>query len=253
MEDKQVLFLLNLLRQEIDSHLNRIDENQLWQKLQEKLATKDLKGYRRRIEQLKTRAGTVRLADRKDIILLLLYIRGATGKLCEPILGITRITKLLFIAFQELSLDTIIKNPYRFVPYKLGPFTPELYTDLKILTDLGIITAYPLDPEGVPVINLDRDFASFIATLNSGITTAERLDAINLAFNLTPKGRQLARLLAQTAPRKNKNLLPGLQIVKTTFASLPLTQLLRYVYTRYPEYTTRSEIIEKILGKQGRK
>lgn len=252
MEDKQIQFLLNLLRQEIDSHLNRIDENQLWQKLQDKLTAKDLKGYRRRIEQLKTRAGGLRLTDRKDIILLLLYLRGATGKLAEPIFGITRITKLLFIAFQELTLDTIIKNPYRFVSYKLGPFTPELYADLKILTDLGIITAYPLDPEGIPVINLDRALAAFIATLNSGITATERLDAINLAFTLTPKGRQLARLLAQKAPRQNKNLLPGLQIVKTTFASLPLTQLLRYVYTRYPEYTTRSEIIEKILGRIGK-
>jgi len=33
------------------------------------------------------------------------------------------------------------------------------------------------------------------------------------------------------------------------FGTLPLTQLLRYVYTRYPEYTTASEIVAKVLGK----
>ncbi|MCR4424140.1 MAG: hypothetical protein WHU95_07100 [candidate division WOR-3 bacterium] len=249
MQDKQIQFLLNQLRQEIEHYLNGLDPSPLWQKLQTRLTEKDRRTYSRRIAQLKTRPASIRLTDRKDILLLLLYLRGISGKLCEPILGITRITKLLFIAFQELALDTVIKNPYRFVPYKLGPFSPELYTDLKTLTDLGIITAHPLDPEGVPIINLDRALATFLATLNSGITATERLDAVNLAFTLTPQGKQIARLLAQTASRQKKNLLPGLQIVKTNFASLPLTQLLRYVYTRYPEYTTASEIVAKVLGK----
>lgn len=253
MQDKQIQFLLNQLRQEIERYLSGLDPNPIWQKLQTRLTARDRATYSRRIAQLKTRPQNSRLTDRKDILLLLLYLRGISGKLGEPILGITRITKLLFIAFQELTLDTVIKNPYRFVPYKLGPFTPELYTDLKILTDLGIITAHPLDPEGVPIINLDRALATFLATLNSGITATERFDAVNLAFTLTPQGRQIARRLAQNAPRQKKNLLPGLQIIKTNFASLPLTQLLRYVYTRYPEYTTESEIVARVLGQTGSK
>lgn len=247
MEDNQIYFILNRFRQEIERQLDAIDETRLWQKLLHKLAANDRLLLRRRLKQLETNPNRIQLTEPKDLILLLLYLRGKTGKRCEPILGITRLTKLLFLAFQELLRPDLFKTPYRFVPYKLGPFAPEIYLDLETLADCGLITARHLDPEGFPIIALDRNAINLIAALNSGITLAEPLDAINLAFSLTPKGKQLARALANSAARKQKNLIPGLEIIKTQFGALPLTRLLRYVYTRHPEYTTRSEIIEKLF------
>lgn len=246
MED-EIYFILNRFRQEIDRQLDAVDETQLEKKLIRKLTEKDRRLLIRRLKQLETNPDRIRLTEPKDLILLLLYLRGKTGKRCEPILGITRITKLLFLAFQELILPDLFKTTYRFVPYKLGPFTPQIYADIETLSDLGLITARPLDPEGFPIIALDWNAINLIAALNSGITAAERLDAVNLAFSLTPKGKQLARALANSATRKQKNLIPGLEIIKTQFGALPLTHLLRYVYTRYPEYTTRSRIIEKLF------
>ncbi len=248
MNEEDTIRLLQELKNDINQRLNQTDPILLWQRLQSRLLEKERQRLIRRLEQMEKHPAKIRLADRKDLILLLLYVRGRTGKICEPLLGMTRITKLIFLAFQELDINLLIRNPYRFVPYKLGPCAPELYADLELLCQTGIITAREIDPTGAEVINPDRQTVHRLSALNDAITITERLDATTLLFRLTARGRRLARLLIQSAARRQKNLIPGLEILKTHFAPLPLTTLLRYVYTRYPEYTIRSEIVEKILG-----
>ncbi len=233
----------------LEKKVEKTDPEQLWQQINLKLREKDLNRLLLRVKRFEKKPGGVRFTDRKDLILLLLYVRGRMGKIAEPILGMTRIMKLIFIAVQELDINLLIRNPYRFVPYKLGPCTPELYSDLETLIDAKLIRSLKLDPEGVPVINLDSDTANRLTRLNSNLTTTERLDSLTLAFQLTPKGRRFARALLKSALRHQKNILTGLEIVKTQFGALPLNTLLRYVYTRYPEYTSQSEILQKVLGK----
>lgn len=233
----------------IAEKVQRTDPQQLWHRFNQKLRQKDLNRLLFRLNNWEKQPARLRFTDRKDLLLLLLYVRGRTGKTAEPLLGMTRIMKLVFIAVQELFLAPLVRNPYRFVPYKLGPWAPELYLDLETLIDAGLVRAMKLDPEGVPVIALDSVTAGDISRLNSGISAAERLDSLTLVFKLTPRGRRFARALMQAATKRQKNILPGLEIVKTQFGALPLTQLLRYVYTRYPEYTSQSEIVEKVFGK----
>lgn len=249
MKDEELTNLFIKAKGYIEKRVESTDPNRLWQGIGIKLREKELKSLLRRLKRFEKNPAGIRLSDRKDLLLLLLYAKGRMGKVAEPILGMTRIMKLLFIAFEELALAPLIKNPYRFAPYKLGPCAPELYFDLETLIDAKLIRVTKLDPKGVPVITQDSETANRLSRLNSGITAAERLDSLTQAFQLTPKGKRFARTLLESALKRQKNLLPGLEIIKAQFGSLPLTQLLRYVYCRYPEYSTKSAIIDKVIGK----
>ncbi|MGQ9708816.1 MAG: hypothetical protein ACUVUR_08115 [bacterium] len=247
MKESEIDTLFQILKDRLEKRIDEIDQTRLLARIKSRLQAPALKRLLLRLSRFEKRPQRLRLTDRKDLLLLLLYVRGRTGRPAEPILGMTRMMKLLFIAFTELALDTLIRRPYRFLPYKLGPFSPELYDDLEILLQAKLIRSYQIDPAGMPLIKTDTETISQLIALNSGIATVERLDAGQLIIELTPKGRRFARFLLERALKRRKNIISGLEIVKTQFGAIPLTQLLRYVYTRYPEYTIRSEIIEKLF------
>jgi len=236
-----------LLKQHLDRQLDRQNPNQLYARVKQRLQNPTLTRLLARLDRFERNPAKINLTDRLDLLLLLLYAPGRTNRFAEPLLGMTRITKLLFLALTELNLKKLTRTSYRFVPYKLGPFAPELYDDLEVLMQAELIRAATVDPSGMPIIRTDARTIRLLTELNTGITTAERLDSAQLLLSLTPRGKKFARLLFQKAQRKQKNLAPGLKIIKARFGSLPLTQLLRYVYQHYPEYTTRSEIIKKLF------
>jgi hypothetical protein len=43
----------------------------------------------------------------------------------------------------------------------------------------------------------------------------------------------------------------GIRKVKSKYSQYSLRDLLRYVYRKYPEMTTRSEILDEVLGHPG--
>ncbi len=221
----------------------------LLDRTRQQLQTRALRRLLIRLCRFRENPAQVRLGSRLDLLLLLLYAPGRTGRFAEPLLGMTRITKLLFLALKELKLNRLVPRHYRFVPYKLGPFAPEIYSDLELLISAGLVRAVALEPDGTPVLSTDARTIRQLLELNSGIATAERLDSARLVLELTTEGRALARHLYELALRRQPGIETGLKIIKAQFGSLPLATLLRYVYTRYPEYTTRSEIVEKIKGR----
>lgn len=182
-----------------------------------------------------TRGAAPRLADRIDLLLLLLNAPGQSGRTGEAVLGITRLLKLLFVAQHELDAAALFSRSYAFVPYKFGPFSGAVYDDVSVLIRAGLVKRVELDDDGEVHRSADID---------------EELpgNGANVLYRLTRKGREFARALEAPAAAKRRNVLPGLRVVKTQFASLPLRELLRYVYTRYPEYATESEILGRILG-----
>ncbi|MEO0019097.1 MAG: hypothetical protein ABIK47_00435 [candidate division WOR-3 bacterium] len=249
MRESELDLILAKAREHIGQKVEAIDKEKLFVRVKARLQEPAQKRLILRLKRFEENPKALRLTDRKDLLLLLLYAPGRTQRYAEPLLGMTRITKLLFIALKELNLGKLIRKPYQFAPYKLGPFSPELYDDLEILMQAKLLRCYEIDPAGMPVVKTDAETIKLLTALNSGVKTAERLDAGQLLFELTPRGRRFARALFQIASRKKKNLAAGLKIIKAQFGSLPLTQLLRYVYRRYPEYTTKSEIIDRIIGK----
>src|SRR3989344_6285597 len=74
------------------------------------------------------------ILEKSDMILLLLYGRGAKGHFSEPIQGITRLMKLLFLLEKEAGIN----DGFSFVPYKMGPFSSEVYPELEFLRNFPL-------------------------------------------------------------------------------------------------------------------
>jgi hypothetical protein len=213
------------------------EKEQSWIAVRRRLAEPALVELQSRLARFNEQPRSLRLADRKDILLLLLYVKNAAGRLYEGVCGTTRILKLLFIASKELGVDALVRRPYAFVPYRFGPFTAAVYDDLWLLGQAGLVRREELDSDGEPVIRTDAD-------IDEGFT----FNGLATRYRLTRRGRAFAAALLESGAKRKPNLEPGLVIIKAQFGSLPLRDLLRYIYTRYPSYATESRILGRILG-----
>jgi hypothetical protein len=108
---------------------------------------------------------------------------------------------------------------------------------VAMLNQAGLVRTEQLDADGEPVIQRDESIDEGLA--GNGLLTR---------YRLSRRGQAFARALLMSARARRPALEPGLSLLKARLGSLPLTDLLRYVYARYPEYTTESEILEKTLG-----
>jgi len=56
-----------------------------------------------------------------------------------------------------------------------------------------------------------------------------------------------AKALINWADKKDPEIAIKLRVYKTYYAQAPLKKLLEYIYKKYPEYATESEVIKKIF------
>lgn len=78
------------------------------------------------------------------MLLLLLYASGPSGQRCEPIRGKTRLQKEVFLAQKNLRQVGIFTY-YPFRPYKLGPYSKELYDDIEWMVHEGVLEVRKID------------------------------------------------------------------------------------------------------------
>lgn len=170
----------------------------------------------------------------------LLLLLGAPDRF-EPhaaVSGITRLMKLLFLASQEAGFTGA--DNFRFVPYKYGPFAPDLYDSLRLLRDYDLIEVTNTNTRDYyQVRELDElqessvrraaeRFSHSLGSLSSGT---------QWIFRLTPLGLELVEKLAGKFGPKRVSRLAD---VKRRYAHRPLNELLAYVYQRYPEWAQNS-------------
>lgn len=139
--------------------------------------------------------------QRGDWLLSLLYASGPKGNQVEP-LDTIRIMKGLFITKQESGKP--LENFYNFEPYLYGPCSFEVYDDIQNLLGSGLVE------ENRPC------YRSYRLT-QRGIVHAAGI------WGGLPSG--MGDLLTKT-----KNL-----ILSQTFS-----EMLNYVYSRWPDYAERS-------------
>ncbi len=179
--------------------------------------------------------------SKTDLLLLLLYSNGFSGKYNEPIRGITRFMKLLYLIEKESEIE----NSFHFEPYKMGPFSSEVYPEIEFLKnfpspDNSFLRTKPeefcdetTNPEQIKIIediNLDED-----APLNCS--------EVNTEFSLSALGMKVAEQLWIGI---NSNEKKALIDIKTNYGNMALRDLLRYVYKKYPDMTTKSIIKDQL-------
>ena len=187
----------------------------------------------------------------------------------RPVVGITRLQKLLFLMWkrlQRVSPGRPVVLDFEFKPERYGPADFQVYSDLDFLAAMrhiargrGLPTPEELISEGsgagLPSMEeATEDDVSFDYLMSDesdlvDLAAAERREE---EFDLTDQGSQLLEQLGASGTEAQRRLVQAIrQAAAETirlFGHWPLQRLLRYVYSEYPEMTTASEIRERVLG-----
>lgn len=188
--------------------------------------------------------------NRKDVLLLLLYSPGKTDEPNEPIVGRTRLTKMLFLfkeeALKHFRAGTKITedNFYRFFPWSFGPFSRDVYDDLTFFELRGFVERTISDEETLPEAAAEWDRWLNLSRSDSSEESISEYD--EMEFKLAPKGEEFARALYSSLTPAQRRLLKEF---KSKFARSSLRAILQYVYSNYPEQTEKSRIRERVLGR----
>lgn len=170
----------------------------------------------------------------KDLLLVLLLAQGRTGQ-TEPIKGITRLEKLAFLTKEYPALRPIFERlNYRGDHY--GPFSDRVQDDMEALRTLGLVETGEIAVGDEPLADeLLTDTSTLLYTPSRTI----------IQYSLTSLGRNVAERLAQTATSEQ---IAAVQEIKRKFNSIPLDQLLSYVYRNSErQYTERSRIRDRYI------
>lgn len=170
--------------------------------------------------------------DQADLILLLLAAPSGDPAQQSRCNGITRLEKLLFLVGQETEVPAEVSDPFTFEPYHYGPYSRGVYDAVDLLKSLRLIEERRV--EVTSGLDLGETFGTLDqADINDVASYVER------QILLTQDGQAVARVLSTRFSAKSKLELVDL---KGKYGAMPLRQLLRYVYGKYPAFAARSRI-----------
>jgi len=172
---------------------------------------------------------------KSDLLLLLLFSKGYSGENNEPIRGITRLMKLVFLLDKEGKINDL----FRFEPYKMGPFSSEVYPEVDFLTNYPPSKPLVKTRSSNAVELEDPDESRVIEdvlSLDGALLTSKE---VNVEYLLSDSGSKVAEELWKSIDDGQRKVI---QDIKSKYGSLTLRDLLKYVYRNYPDMTTRSEI-----------
>ncbi len=133
----------------------------------------------------------------------MLFVGGKKQRYNEPVAGRTRLMKELFLLRQRAGN---LPSFFEFRPYKYGPHSDEVLSAIDSLMADGYLQSSP-------------GFGSEI-------------------YSLTPDGVRRAAALFNVLDDRTRRLLTD---IKIQFNGIPLSDLLEYVYSRYPRFASVSE------------
>jgi uncharacterized protein YwgA len=181
----------------------------------------------------------------KDLLLSLLYCPGLNGEKNEPIIGRTRLTKMIFLFEKELKnhfFKDIYTQEFDFEPYNFGPYSRELFDDLKFFLAIGLIKT---KETSIPISSAEKNEYEY--SLDDGLTNedTEEFDIENyeLKYFLSDNGiKYIEDNVWKLLSNKQRESLINFKIKINTIS---LDSLLRYVYNNYKDYAEKSVIAGK--------
>jgi hypothetical protein len=188
-------------------------------------------------------AERIPIEDASDLVLLVLHANE--HELRRPLQSATRLQKLLFLLTESpeyRALWTEKDGPLHFRPYKMGPFTAEIYEGLEVLGTFqpALVEATPSGKAG----SEDVEVAEYADEIDLDDPSSRSDEYVYPAeYRLTSDGKQVAQRLWDDAPE----MLRGrIESIVRKYGRLSLRELLRTVYADYPTMTIRSEIREQL-------
>lgn len=186
----------------------------------------------------------------KELLLVLLGQPGPTSQLNEPIVGKTRLQKLLFLAAQHLKGDVAA----RFEAYSYGPFEEAIEPDLEFLASEGLVEWEGRGPEIPQLQDESERGARIVDWVRSRAEAAPRPVE---SYRLTQLGLEwVRRFFASDAfgsPEAKQRLADECRRLKEEFARVPLDELVDFVYAEFPEFTKGSRIRHQVAERRERR
>lgn len=179
---------------------------------------------------------------RGQMLMMLLAAPGARGKEGEPIQGTTRLQKLLFLMEHEAKLKPTKGDDFDFTAWKFGPVSKDLYDDLEKLENLGLLESVPVsEPSRAELDEYGLSFDDLMGEEES--QSRETFEEKN--YRLSDKGLEWVR-----EHELHTEAFEKIRRIKEKYGALSLQDLLHYVYTKFPDMTTASEIRGKVLRRR---
>ena len=176
------------------------------------------------------RNGSERLVG-SDLVLLLLRAPTHDKKSVDRIQGITRLEKLLYLAGEETRISSNVDEGFQFHAYNYGPYSRDVYEAVDLLEEAGLLSEERVF-EGT-ALDEEEEIAAVLS---------ER-EGVERRFALTEDGKAVANLLAG----QHSDVMQAITEIKDKYGGMSLRQLLRYVYTRYPQTAVHSVIRDRVL------
>lgn len=142
-----------------------------------------------------------------DNVLVPLLIMKASG---GRITGRTRFQKLTFLHQAAQATD----RPFHFVAWDFGPYSKDLQEYIDALVELNWIDEVPMKLDGQRTV---------------------------YEYRMTDKGRKIAD--QSLANRETREEYEALVKLVSPWHRRPLDDLIRHVYSSYPDYTVRSKLL----------
>ena len=219
------------------------------------------------------------ISARKLTILLLLAAPDMNNRIAQPILGTTRMQKLVFLISERIGTavkdSTYFSFDFKYEAEKFGPADLDLYQDLDFLRTMRLITC---DGNGALVASFEPSLATISGqpSVKRPIMLPEEKEETELSFEylmgvepselltadveteseseyaITEKGLEIIENLKNNSEGRQKALFEDIEnacaAIRQEYASWNLRRLLKYVYDNYPSLTTKSLITEGIIG-----
>lgn len=170
-----------------------------------------------------------------DVIVMLLGAPSKEPALKDRLEGVTRLEKLIFLLEKETPVGEQLTEKPEFEPYNFGPFSSKVYQAVDVLLAADLIhDSAESSPSTEDAWEIDKV-----------VGTARADPYATRNFSLTERGRKYYKAVLRELPEGTET---NLEKFKARFGALPLRQLIRYVYERYPDFTVKSSIRDEILS-----
>ena len=147
--------------------------------------------------------------------------------------------KLLYLLHMEKGIEKVVglKDGYSFKAYHYGPFSSQLYSDIEFLQNVGLVR---VTTKGIAGAADQGEENQIIEDVSAEENEESNYIYEESSYQLTEAGLKFVK----------DQLLPGLSTVameefkeiKQKFAGIPLSSLLRYVYTKFPDSAKNTKL-----------
>ncbi len=179
-----------------------------------------------------------------DYLLLLLYLDNKS-----PILGAIRLEKMMFLfnneiapRLKETGLDSD-KLP-EFIAYNFGPFSKDVYEQVELFKGIGFLQVINLKAKEELIEADDWEEGPFSKELDY---TGFQLNEEKRYYKYQMLDLGADYVSEKICPELTAEQLTMLLQFKKKITSLSPKQILRYVYTKYPDFTSNSLIKNEVF------